>query len=69
LDDKNNMEHYLKMNLNKAGWKGDTKLQTKDAKLLWSNIDKISDHNYLKKGQFYNHLNGSYYITNKDKLH
>lgn len=69
LDDKNNMEKYLKMSLTKIGWNTDTKSSTVSPKLLWANVDRASDYISIKKGQFYNHLNGSFHLTSKDKLH
>lgn len=69
LDDKNNMERYLKTNLARVGWSENTKASDKPPNLIWANIDKPSDHQELKEGQFYNHLQGSFHLTNKDKLH
>lgn len=69
LDDKNNMERYLKTNLTRIGWSENTKVSNHTPNLLWSNIDKSSDHQALKDGQFYNHLHKSFHLTNKDKLH
>ena len=69
LDDKNNMERYLKTNLTRIGWSENNKAGSNTPNLIWSNIDKASDHQELKEGQFYNHLHGSFHLTNKDKLH
>lgn len=63
------MEKYLRTNLARIGWSSQSNNTKNDANLIWSNIDKVSDHNDLKDGQFYNHLNGSFHLTNKDKLH
>lgn len=63
------MEQYMKTNLAKAGWRGDRCVSQHDAQLLWANIDRSNDYRQLKKGQFYNHLNGSHHLTAKDQLH
>lgn len=61
------MEDYLRDNLKRAGWsEGEGK---KDVNLLWSNIEKATDHQHLKDGEFYNHIAGTAHITSKDGLH
>lgn len=69
LDHKNNMEGYMKKNLIKAGWEEQQDNQKNAPGLLWANIGKANDFNDIREGQFYNHLNGSVNLTNKDKLH
>lgn len=63
------MEQYLKMSLNKAGWKNGNSLQNQDVKLLWANIDRPTDHLEIGSGQFYNHISGTHHLTTKNGLH
>ena len=37
--------------------------------MLWANTDRFADHLEIKKGQYYNHIEGSASLTYKDKLH
>ena len=44
LEDKSNMENYIKHNLTRNGWKQAKMIQNKEANLLWANTDRFSDH-------------------------
>ena len=59
----------MKMSLTNTGWQENKAVKEGEAQLLWSNADTPTDYSSIKPGQLYNHIRGSFHLTNKGLIH
>ena len=63
------MQRYIKDTVIKKGWFNPKNDNSNLARLIWSKNDNKNYYSSLKQGQYYNHINGSFNLTSKEKLH